>query len=114
MEKSGVISISQPRITNGVLQYLRNNLAAQQRNDKKCLLGYVFAWAAWAVILWGIDISSFVPTYPAKAVLATIVWACVIWVTDAIPVGVSGLLIPMLLVVSNAVPKISEDSAGSH
>lgn len=60
----------------------------------------------------GIDISSIIPTYSAKAVLAIIVWACIIWVTEAIPVGVSGLMIPMLLVVTKAVPKIPEAFGG--
>ena len=58
------------------------------------------------------DLSSVIPTYAAKAVLATIVWACVIWITEAVPVGISGLMIPMLLMVTKAVPKIPEAFGG--
>ncbi len=112
MEKESAVNVSNPPPEKGVLGYLINNLMARGREPKKTLLGYIFAWAAWAFIMWGIDISSIVPTYSAKAVLATIVWACIIWVTEAIPVGVSGLMIPMILVVSKAVPKIPEAFGG--
>ncbi len=110
--KSAKVDVSSPQAAKGVLGYFINNLRARGRPARKTLLGYVAAWAAWAFILWGIDISSIIPTYSAKAVLAIIVWACIIWVTEAIPVGVSGLMIPMLLVVTKAVPKIPEAFGG--
>ncbi|MFA7348693.1 MAG: hypothetical protein WCZ86_13110, partial [Desulfurivibrionaceae bacterium] len=97
-----------PGEAKGVLGYFVNNLRAQGMLSKKTIIGYVAAWCAWAFILWGMDLSSFIPAYSAKAVLAVIVWACIIWVTEAIPVGVTGLMIPMLLVVTKAVPKIPE------
>lgn len=106
------VNAGTPQAAKGVVGYLINNLRARGRPAGKTLLGYVAAWAAFAVILWGIDISSIIPTYSAKAVLAIIVWACIIWVTEAIPVGVSGLMIPMLLVVTKAVPKIPEAFGG--
>lgn len=106
------INVTSPQTAKGLLGYLINNLRAQKRQPRKTLIGYLIAWAAWALILWGIDISSVIPTYPARATLAVIVWACIIWVTEAIPVGVSGLMIPMLLVVTKAVPKIPEAFAG--
>lgn len=113
MERKSVkVDVSSPQAAKGVLGYFINNLRARGRPARKTLLGYVAAWAAWAFILWGIDISSIIPTYSAKAVLAIIVWACIIWVTEAIPVGVSGLMIPMLLVVTKAVPKIPEAFGG--
>jgi len=96
----------------GVWRYFVDNLKSQGLYSRKTVIGYVTAWAAWAIILWGVDVSSVIPTYQAKAVLATIVWACIIWVTEAIPVGVTGLMIPMLLVVTKAVPKIPEAFGG--
>jgi anion transporter len=96
----------------GVIGYIIGHLRAQDRAPTKTILGYLTAWTAWALILWGIDLSSFIPTYSAKAVLATIVWACIIWITEAMPVGVSGLMIPMLLVITKAVPKIPEAFGG--
>ena len=103
---------SNTKAAKGLWGYLINNLQARGRPARKTLLGYLAAWAALAIILWGIDISSIIPTYSAKATLAIIVWACIIWVTEAIPVGVSGLMIPMLLVITKAVPKIPEAFGG--
>lgn len=109
---SAEVNVGTPQAAKGLFGYLINNLRARGRPAGKTLLGYVAAWVAFAVIMWGIDISSFIPTYSAKAVLAIIVWACIIWVTESIPVGVSGLMIPMLLVITKAVPKIPEAFCG--
>ncbi|MFA6443293.1 MAG: SLC13 family permease [Sterolibacterium sp.] len=96
----------------GIVGYFLGNIRAQGMMARKTLIGYVAAWGALAAILWGVDLAPAIPTYPAQAVLAVIVWACIIWVTEAIPVGVTGLLIPMLLVVTKAVPKIPEAFGG--
>jgi len=111
-EKAAKVDSGRPQAAKGILGYLISNLRARGKPARKTLLGYVAAWGAFALILWGVDISSVIPTYSAKAVLAVIVWACIIWVTEAIPVGVSGLMIPMLLVVTKAVPKIPEAFGG--
>ena len=37
-----------------------------------------------------------------KATLAVVSWVAIVWITDAVPVGVSGILLPMLLVLSHA------------
>jgi len=96
MEKvSAEVHTSNQRPGKGILGYLINNLKTRGKPARKTLFGYVAAWATFAVILWGIDISSIIPTYSAKAVLAIIVWASIIWITDAIPGGVSGLMIPI-------------------
>lgn len=113
MEKIGAaMAVEGNPKANGLIAYLVNNLRAQGRLPRKTILGYLAAWGVWALILWGLDLSAVVPTYPAKAVLAIIVWACIIWVTEAVPVGVSGLMIPMLLVVTKAVPQIPQAFGG--
>ncbi|HTY26465.1 MAG TPA: DASS family sodium-coupled anion symporter [Desulfomonilaceae bacterium] len=104
--------ISKDYQKNGVLGYFLGNLKSQALYSRKTVIGYLAAWTAWAVILWAVDLTSIFPSYAAKAVLATIVWACIIWITEAIPVGVTGLMIPMLLVVTKAVPKIPEAFSG--
>ena len=113
MERSGgAPATGDEQAAQGIWGYLTANLKAQGRLPRKTIIGYLAAWGSWAFILWGLDISAVVPNYTAKAVLAIIVWACIIWVTEAIPVGVSGLMIPMLLVVTKAVPKIPEAFGG--
>jgi anion transporter len=101
-----------PPESGGIFGYFLRNLVAQGLAPRKTLIGYVAAWAGFALILWGVDLAPTIATYPAKAVLAVIVWACIVWVTEAIPVGVTGLMIPMLLVVTKAVPKIPEAFGG--
>ena len=110
--KQGTDGVPTATPAKGIAGYFIENLRARHSPPAKTLIGYACAWTAWAMILWALDLSAFIPTYPAKAVLATIVWACIIWITEAIPVGVSGLLIPMLLVLSSAVPKIPEAFGG--
>jgi anion transporter len=112
MEKIAEIKTEEMTERKGVLGYLMDNIKTQGMLPRKTIIGYITAWLAWAVILWGIDLSSVIPTYSAKAVLAIIVWACIIWVTEAIPVGITGLMIPMLLVVTKAVTKIPEAFGG--
>lgn len=51
-------------------------------------------------------------TLAGKATLAVVVWACIMWITEAIPVGISGMLIPMLLVMSGAIDKFPKAASG--
>lgn len=68
----------------------------------KARLGFLAAWAAFFLVL-------FVLPQPAglspagRATLAVVAWAGLIWMTEAVPVGVSGILIPALLVLAHAV-----------
>lgn len=101
-----------PPESGGIVGYFLGNIRAQGMAPRKTIIGYVAAWGALAAILWGVDLAPAITGYPAKAVLAVIVWACIVWVTEAIPVGVTGLMIPMLLVVTKAVPKIPEAFGG--
>lgn len=48
----------------------------------------------------------------AMKTLAVVIWSVVIWVTEAVPVGVTGLIIPMLLYVTGALPKMPQAFAG--
>lgn len=83
----------------GVLDTMRANIAASGRNPTSVLVGFFAAWAAYLLILFVLPTPKGLS--PAgMAVLAVVVWASIMWVTEAIPVGVSGVLIPMLLVLS--------------
>jgi hypothetical protein len=77
----------------------------------KTFFGYGFAWLAWFVILVS-NISSVIPTDTAKAVLATTIWACIVWITESMPVGITGLMIPMMLFLTKAVPKMQDAFSG--
>ncbi len=96
--------------SGGLFAHFRDNIAASGLNPRKAMVGFVLAWALFAYVMWGMPQPAALS--PAgKATLAVMVWACTMWVFEAIPVGISGLLIPMLLVLTNAVrpfPKAAE------
>jgi len=45
------------------------------------------------------------------AVGAIMVWASIMWVAEAMPVGITGIAIPLLLIVTHAIPWVSEGDA---
>ncbi len=51
-------------------------------------------------------------TAAGKATMAVVAWACITWISEAVPVGVSGVTIPMLLVLSGAVEKFPKAVGG--
>lgn len=85
------------------LTTLLENVEKSGRNPARALPGFVAAWALFFLIL------GLLPTPPGLsregvAVLAIVVWASVMWVTEAMPVGITGLSIPLLLVITHAIP----------
>ena len=83
-----------------VLQGLRANIVAAGMRPGKALAGFGLAW----ILFFAVLLMPRLEGLPAagQATLAVTVWACVMWVFEAIPPGISGLLIPMLLVITNA------------
>ncbi|MGV3626359.1 MAG: SLC13 family permease [Betaproteobacteria bacterium] len=88
--------------SDSFLGVFRGNIVATGLTPRKALLGFFLGWALFFYILWwmpqpeGLSVSG-------KATLAVMVWACTMWIFEAMPVGISGLLIPMLLVMTGAV-----------
>lgn len=95
----------------GFFSNWRINIRISGRSPSKCACGFVAAWAAFFIILW-IMPSPAGLSEPGKATLAVMVWACLMWITEALPVGISGLLIPMLLVMSGAIDKFPTAANG--
>lgn len=80
-------------------------------SPKKSFLGFILAW----VVFLGIIL--FMPqpeglSQQGKATLAVVAWASIIWVSEAIPVGITGVAIPMLLTLSGAVDKFPKAVSG--
>lgn len=87
------------------------NVRASGREPTKCAGGFFLAWVAFFLILWVLPTPAGL-SEAGKATLAVVVWASIMWISEAIPVGVAGLLIPMLLTMSGAVGKFPAAASG--
>jgi len=77
----------------------------------KARLGFLVAWAAFFRVLFVLpQPAGLTPT--GRATLAVVAWAALIWVSVAVPVGVSGILIPALLVLAHAITPFSKAASG--
>ncbi len=84
-----------------LIDRIRNNIIGTGRHPTKTLVGLFLSWGMLFFILF------LMPTPEgmspsAKATLAVVAWACVTWVGEVVPVGVTGVQIPMLLVLTHA------------
>ena len=81
------------------------------RPTSRAICGFAIAWISFfAILFW--------PALPdglsaeGKAAMATTIWAAIIWLSEAIPTAVSGVLIPLLLVLGGAVPTFASAVSG--
>jgi len=81
-----------------------------EKPSLKVILGFSAAWALFFLTLALPAPEGMNPL--AMKTLAVVIWSVVIWVTEAMPVGVTGLVIPMLLLVTGALPKMPQAFAG--
>jgi anion transporter len=87
----------------GVLACLGDNIRACGKSPAKLLTGFAAAWLVFFLMLWVLP----APVGLSKsgmAVAAVVLWATVMWVTEALPVGITGISIPTLLILTNALP----------
>ncbi len=87
-----------------------NNARLAGLNPNAAFIGFIIAWIAFFAILWAPLAPGLKPQGQAAAAVA--VWAVIIWITEAIPVGITGLLIPLLLVLTNAEKEIGKAFGG--
>lgn len=80
------------------LQYLAGNLRRNGRSPVRVYTGFVIAWALF-FLFWTV-----LPPFPGlthngMAVLGIVLWASVMWVSEAMPTGITGISIPTLLLI---------------
>lgn len=92
-------------MTTGAEAVVKNPILTKQR------IGFVAAWLLFAFVLFVMPLPAGM-TQESKKVLAVLLWAVIIWVTEAMPVGASGLAIPGLLVISGAQPNLPKALSG--
>ena len=99
-----------PQQTGPVPQYYQNALKAGL-NPHLAVGGFIAAWLVFFGVIYFVPVAKGF-SVAAKYVLAITAWIMVIWITDALPKSISGLMIPVLLVVTGAIPKPAEAFGG--
>ena len=98
-EKSG-IATSVP--ANSFLgRFVREHSCTRTRSCEETGSVFFFAWAVFFFILWIMPLPEGM-SHAGKSTLAVLAWATTMWITEALPVGITGLIIPMLLVMGEA------------
>lgn len=88
---------------NNFPSYVLENIRMQQKNPARVLGGFFCAWFFF-FLFW-----KFLPPFEGLSihgmtVLGIVIWASIMWVSEALPVGITGISIPTLLLVSHALP----------
>ena len=87
---------------NRFLHQWHENIVSSGCKPTKGVIGFVASWLAFFLILFAMPLPTGM-TPAGQATLAVVVWACITWITEVVPVGIAGLQIPMLLMLSGAV-----------
>ncbi len=82
---------------------LRHNITISGRDPNKVLAGWVIAWVVFFTILFVLPRPEGLSDN-GMAVLAVVVWASIMWVSEAMPVGITGISIPLLLIMTEGIP----------
>ena len=100
-ETKGKADIAISTSSNSFFGQFLENIRARGRTPVKTLIGFFFAWAVFFFILWIMPLPEGM-SHAGKSTLAVLAWATTMWITEALPVGITGLIIPMLLVMGGA------------
>lgn len=86
-----------------IIAYLIANIKETGKNPKSVLIGFFVGWVAFFLILKALPVPTGL-SQNGMVVLAIVVWACIMWVSEALPVGITGISIPTLLILTQAIP----------
>lgn len=85
--------------------------ATTNSKNKFAFAGFILAWVVFAAILTMVPTSQSLSA-GGRAALAVMGWATVIWLSNGLPLAVSGLMIPVLLSLTGASQKMPEAFSG--
>lgn len=88
---------------NGLLGYLVNNIQETGKSSIRVLGGFIGAWVLFFLINFVFPVPEGLPR-EGMSVLAVVVWASIMWVSEALPVGITGISIPLLLILTQGIP----------
>ncbi len=95
--------ITVPTGKSGILSYIIENIKASGKDPTRTLVGFFLAWTVF-FLLWKAIPAPQNLSVNGMTVLAIVLWACIMWVSEALPVGITGIGIPTLLIVTHALP----------
>ena len=110
-ETKGKADIAISTSSNSFFGQFLENIRARGRTPVKTLIGFFVAWAVFFFILWIMPLPEGM-SHAGKSTLAVLAWATTMWITEALPVGITGLIIPMLLVMGGAAGKFPAAANG--
>ena len=101
MANESVATVNECR--GGFGTYISENLSLCGRSPRVTWAGYAAAWAAFAAVNYLLPLPEGL-SREGLSVLAILIWASIMWVSEAMPVGITGISIPTLLVLTRALP----------
>lgn len=88
---------------NGIAGYLAGNVRECGKNPVRVFAGFLAAWLFF-FLFWKVLPNPEGLSDNGMAVLAIVIWASVMWVSEAMPVGITGISVPTLLLVTQGIP----------
>lgn len=87
----------------GVLGYLAGNVRECGKSPGRVFGGFLAAWLLF-FLFWKVLPTPDGLSANGMAVLAIVIWASVMWVSEAMPVGITGISVPTLLLLTQGIP----------
>ncbi len=99
--KTLAAAVEQEKVS--LMAHIPENLRLIGKDPKRVLIGFAAGWIffflIWLVLPRPQGLSA-----EGMTVLAIVVWASIMWVSEALPVGITGISVPTLLVLTHAIP----------
>jgi anion transporter len=86
-----------------VASFIAENIRAAGKDPARVLGGFFAAWILFFLLLKVIPAPNGLSAN-GMACLAVVVWASIMWVSEALPVGITGISIPTLLILTHTIP----------
>ncbi len=83
--------------------HIPENLRLIGKDPKRVLIGFAAGWILFFLI-WLVLPRPQGLSAEGMTVMAIVVWASIMWVSEALPVGITGISIPTLLILTHAIP----------
>ncbi len=94
-------------MTQSWFEYIADNIRKSGRSPGRVFPGFIAAWILLALFLWVLPQPEGL-NENGMAVLGVVIWASIMWVSEAMPVGITGISVPTLLILTHGVPWVEK------